>query len=721
MQNRTAVWIVMMLCFPCVLCFGQKKLTVEEIYGTSTFSSRTLDQVRWTPDGKAFTYYETEDETGRRIIKRHDLKSGRVEILIDSESADVLEDPGREKRFTIPNYHWSPTGENILLPSGDDLFLFDVKTESVRRLTEDDAEERDPTFSPDGQKIAYLKYYNLFVLDVDTGEEIQLTEQGWKDLLIGRFDWVYEEEFGIRTGFFWSPDSKYLAYFVLDQSAENEFPIVDFIPIHNTCDWMRYPKAGDANAVVQIGIVPASGGETVWMDIGEEDHIYIPRIEWLPDSRRLAMQRLNRDQNRLELLIADAATGASHVVLTEEDPDGWVDHNDDLLFLQDGKRFLWMSERSNWVHLYLYDVDGKLVQQLTQGPWDVTEIVDIDESKKTVYFMSTEKSAIERHFYKVGLNGKGFRRLTKEDGTHSVQMSPRGNYYLDVFSSVTTPPKTTLYNNKGKEIRVMESGEIEALKDIRMAVPEFFTLTTDDGFELNASIMKPSDFDASKTYPVLIYTYGGPSSQIVRNGWGGSRGLWHQMMVDKGYLVFSVDNRGTGYKGNDFMNIVYRNMGLGVLDQINGAKYLRSLPYVDGDRIGIWGWSGGGWMTSMAMTKGADYFRAGVSVAPVTDFRNYDTIWTERYMDQPQDNPDGYDASNPMSYIDNYKGGLFLIHGDADDNVHLSNTIQMAYALQNARKPFDIMVYPRKLHGIRGEDTQVHLFNKITAFFLENL
>lgn len=719
-QNRTSLFIISLL-LSISTSSAQNQLTVEDIFGSSKYSAKTLRGIKWTPDGEAFTHFERDESTEKLTIKRVDLKTGKQTILIDSEGVGVLKGQEQEKRFTLGNYFWNPKGKTILLPSGNDLFLFDVKTEKVRRLTEDKAKERDPQFSPDGAKIAYLKEHNLHVLDINSGQEVQLTAQGTEELLIGRFDWVYEEEFGIRTGFCWSPDTKHLAYFELDQSGEPEFPIVDFIPIHNEAPTMRYPKAGDPNAIVRIGVIPAQGGETVWMDIGEETNIYIPRIKWLNDGKRLAIQRLNRDQNRLDLLVADIATGNTNLILFEVDPNGWINQNDDLTFLKDGRYFIWSSKRSNWNHLYLYDLEGHLVRQLTQGNWDVDGLARVDEKKKTAYFIGTEKSTLERHLYKVGLDGKGFQRLTVEEGTHGINISPDGKHYLDVFSSITTPPRTTLYTSDGRRIRVVESGQIEALKEIELAVPEFFTMTTDDGLKLNATITKPLDFDPNKKYPALVYTYGCTGSQIVQNRWMGTRGLWHQMMLDRGVLILSVDNRGTGFKGNDFRNLTYRNMGLGVIDQINGAKYLQDLPYVDAQRIGVWGWSGGGWMTCMAMTRGADYFKVGVAVAPVTDWHNYDTIWTERRMDQPQDNKRGYDESNPMSYIDNYKGGLFLIHGDADDNVHLSNSIQMAYALQNARKPFRLMVYPRKLHGIRGQDTQVHLFNMITEYFLKEL
>jgi dipeptidyl-peptidase-4 len=702
--------------------YSQKILTIEDIYGNPKLLPRTIRGVEWTPDGKAFTFYERDPASGKLIIKRHTLKSGKETIILGADITGVLEVEKFEKRFSLANYSLCSDGTSILIPSRNDLFLYSIQTKSLRRLTFDDLEERDPRFSPDGQKIAYLKKNNLYVLQIATGEEIQLTSQGSEDLLVGRFDWVYEEEFGIRTGFFWSPDSRYIAYFQINQTQERTFPIADFVPIVNEAPSMHYPKAGDVNGIARVGIVPAGGGKTVWMDLGPNQDIYIPRIQWLNDSSRLAMQRLNRKQNKLYLLLGDTATGKTQMIFTDEDSNGWVDYSDDWTFLKDNRHFIWLSERSNRNHLYIYDINGTPVQQITAGQWDVTRLVRVDEKRKTVYFIATEKSTIERHLYVIGLDGKGLRRLTTEEGFHAVTMPPDCDYFMDVFSNVSTPYRTSLYRNSGKQVRILEPGTIRGLEDYDLAAPEFFTMSTDDGLELNAYIMKPVDFDPAKKYPVLINTYPGPGAQVVQNNWNSGKGsLWHQLMLQNGYLIFAVDGRGTGFRGNHFKNMIYRNLGIGITDQINGAKYLRSLPYVDGSRIGIWGWSGGGWGTCMALTLGAGYFKAGVAVASVTDFRNYDTIWTERYMDLPQNNPEGYAASNPMEYIDIYRGGLLLIHGSSDDNVHLSNTLQFAYALQNARKPFEMMIYPRKLHGIGGSDTRIHLFTLITDFFMKNL
>ncbi|MBN2030999.1 DPP IV N-terminal domain-containing protein [bacterium] len=715
------VWL---LSLSISAAYSQNVLTVEGIFGSNQYAARELRNVQWSPEGDKFTYYEYESSTRKRLIKQVDLQTGEPSVLIDSDQVDVLQPESQQKRFTIPNYHPSPTGETVLLPSRGDLYLYTMKSGKTKRLTDDPEEERDPRFSPDGKKIAYLKNQNLMVLDLDSGLETPLTDQGTEDLLIGRFDWVYEEEFGIRTGFFWSSDSRSIAYFELNQSLEPVFPIVDFIPLYSRVETMRYPKAGGQNPTVRIGVVSIDDGRTTWMDIGRETDIYIPRIAWLNDSRHLAIQRLNRDQNQLDLLIADVATGESEHILTEQDPEGWIDYVENWIFLQNNQRMIWMSERSNWNHLYLYDLKGNLIRQLTGGDWDVVELIHVDEKEEAVYFIGTEKSTIERHIYKTGLDGKGLQRLTKEEGWHEIDMSPDGQHYLDTYSNIMTPPRTTLHQSNGTPIKVIESGEIEALKEITLIEPEFFTITTNDDLELNAFMIKPKNFDSQQTYPVLVYTYGGPGSQRVQNSWGINRinfHLWHELMAQKGYIIFCVDNRGTGFKGNGFQNLVYRNLGKAVIDEIQGAEYLRSLPYVDRSRIGIWGWSGGGYMTALAMIKGTEYFKVGVAVASVTDHRNYDTIWTERYMDQPEDNEDGYNDSNPITHINDYQGGLLLIHGTADDNVHLSNTMQLVYALQNARKPFDLMIYPRKLHSITGYDTQVHLFNKITDYFLDHL
>jgi len=703
-----------------------KELTVDLIYDSPELSVNDLIGVRWVPNGDAFTYYQADPQTKRRYVLRYDLKEQKKEILIDSKNTPVLEEPEIEKRFALPNYLWSPTGKEILLPSGTDLYLYDISSGSVRRLTNDEEIERDPQFSPDGKKIAFIKNHNIHVLDIESRTVVPLTTHGREHVLVGQFDWVHEEEFNIRTGFFWAPDSQHIAFLQLDETEVPEFPIVDFIPVDNQVQSMRYPKAGDNNSIVRVGVVSLENQGIVWLDIGRETDIYIPRIKWLPDGKSLAIYRLNRPQNRLELFFTDIASGLTRTVLVEEESNSWIDVYDDLTFLSDGEFFIWSSNRDGFKHLYLYDVDGRLIRQLTKGSWEVDSLIGVDEKKDLVYFSGSQEHVWERHLYRVQLNGGGVvSRLSEQQGWHSIDMNPSCQYYLDYFSDFITPTKVSLYNSDVKLIAIIEANEVKAFKEYGLSRPEFFSFDTDYNVTLNAFMMKPPDFDPSKKYPVLIYVYGGPGSQVVTNAWDTDsrrRHLWHQMMGQKGYIIFAVDNRGTGGRGKDWMKTVYWKIGeFEVQDQIAGVEYLRSLPYVDSTRIGIWGWSYGGYLTLMCMLKGADYFKVGIAVSPPTDWRNYDTIYTERYMGRPQDNPQGYITSSAVTNAKNLKGKLLLIHGSSDDNVHLSNTIQLAYSLQKARIPFDLMIYPSELHHIDDPDARIHLFNLITSYVLGNL
>jgi dipeptidyl-peptidase 4 len=720
--NRFPIPVFFLATLAVSACaFGQKALTVEDIYDSEMFSGRNLNSFEWRPDGKAFSYVHRDSASGLSALVQQEVAGGKRTVMIDSARSPVSFGGRREKRFTVPGYSWFPDSRRLLLDSQSDLYCYDIADSSLTRLTTDSLEKRDPAVSPDCRKIAYLKRNNLAVLDVAGKKERRLTKQGTDDILVGRFDWVYEEEFSIRTGFAWSPDSKSIAYWELDATAEPRFPIVDFIPIRNEVEWMRYPVAGDPNATVRVGVVAADGGKTRWMDIGPEKDIYIPRIQWLPGGNTLAIQRLNRKQNRLDLIFADPESGKSRIVLTESDTAGWVDCNDMVRFMKDGN-IVWGSERTGRMHLYLVSPDGSTIRPLTGGNWDVTDLCGVSEKENAVYFESTQKSVSERQLYRAPLSGGPAVRLTGEEGTHSIRMAPDCGVYTDRFSSVRSPARTVLCSGDGIKLRILLSGEIPALKDYALAVPEFLTVHAADGLDLDAMLLKPADFDSSRKYPVLIYTYGGPASQIVSNTWNDGMGdLWHQLMLQKGYLVFRLDNRGTFGHGNAFMNRVYRNMGEGAADQVEGVKFLRSLSYVDSNRIGIWGWSGGGWMTCLCLTKWAKWFKAGVAVAPVSDLRNYDTIWTERYMDRPQDNPSGYDESNPVHYIDRYTGGLLIAHGASDDNVHAANSMQLAFGLQNSGKPLQMMVFPRKHHGIEGKKAHVHLFGAMTDFLLKNL
>ncbi|MBN1781321.1 S9 family peptidase [bacterium] len=698
-----------------------KQWTVEDIFGTDKFRGPSWQTISWRPRSGGITYYDKPEGRVTPAVFRIDTETGLTSPLIDPETVPVLQAPETEYRFTLPNYIWAPDGESLLLPASDDLYWIHLKSKKTRRLTDDKEPERDPLISPDGKHVAYLKKGNLCVLDVNSLHEARLTDHGTDTRLIGRFDWVYEEEFGMRRGFFWSPDSRAIAFYELDIAGEPVYTLTGENNGHQELRPYRYPTAGDPNARVRIGVVQLDSRKITWLNTGHKSDDYIARITWAPDSRTLAVQRLNRAQNRLDLIFADAKTGKSRPVLTETDPSGWVDVLGEPVFLDSEDRFLWLSERDNWAHIYLYHQD-RLLSQITRGNWEVTELVHADAKDPWIYFMATEQGPLERHLYRIRQDGTDMERVTRTPGMHEIDMSPDGRMFMDTFSNSTTPPRITLHRADGSLMHILSAGNLPALQEYRLTRPEFTQMVTSDGLKLNAMFMKPVDFDPGKKYPVLIYTYSGPGSQIVADSWRRGQGnLWNQLLCQKGFCIFSVDNRGTGFRGNDFKNMLYLDMSRALQDLVEAADQLRQLDYVDPDRVGIWGWSGGGWMTCLAMTKGAPNFRCGIAVAPVTDLRYYDSIWTERYMGLPADNQQGYDASSPLFHSGLYRGGLLLIHGTEDDNVHVENTLALIHALQNQGKPFELMLYPHKDHGIGGRKTRVHLYRLMTDFIETHL
>jgi dipeptidyl-peptidase-4 len=534
-------------------------------------------------------------------------------------------------------------------------------------------------------------------------------------------DWVYPEELDLRTAYWWSPDSSQIAYLQMDERPVTKYPLVNFLTPTAEVETMRYPKAGEANPVVRVGVVALKGGETRWMETGTDPSVYIARVNWLRDSRRLAIQRLSRAQTQLDLLLADSTSGSAQVILTERDPS-WINLHDDLYFFADGQRFLWSSERDGFCHLYLYDLSGKVLRQLTRGSWEVTQVAAVDEGEGAVYFLATQKSPIERHLYKLRASDGIATRMTREDGTHSIRMSPDARRFVDTYSNAMTPPREDLYRADGTLVLAVNENKVAELAEYGLQPVEFFAVRGADGTELNAMVIKPPDFDPARKYPVLVYTYGGPHAQVVRNAWAGASFLWHQMMAQNGYIIFALDNRGSGGRGHAFESYLHGKFGETELaDQLAGVNYLKSLPYVDSSRIGIWGWSYGGYMTCYAMTRAPETFKAGFAGAPVTDWRQYDTIYTERYLGRPQENPEGYKNSSPVSYVAQLKGKLLVAHGTGDDNVHFANSVELSQALIEARRYAEILIYPGRGHGISDAQARVHLFLRVTRFFLENL
>ena len=708
-----------------------KSLTVERVYGRPSLSGATTEGIEWSPDGKLVSFFQrtgegAEAKTELRVL---DVATGQQRVLVDSEKLASLTPPSKTPptqrtgigRVAPGKYFWAPDGNALLFVNRSNLVWYDLRTQTTKQLTQLDTPVSDPKISPDGQWVSFIREHNLIVVNVASGKETQVTRGGTGDILEGELDWVYPEELSLHTAYWWSPDSQRLAFLEMDERRVTKYPIVNYLSYTGETQTMQYPKAGDANPVVRVGVVGVDGHKTTWVATDKDTQFYIPRVDWLPDSQRLAVQVLNRAQNRLDLLLANAETGSTTPIHTESDPF-WVNVSDELYFFSDGKRFLWSSERSGFRHLYLYDLGGNQIEQLTRGDWEVTAIEGVDESRGSVYFVSTQKSSIERHLYRLSLADKSITQLTKQEGTHTTHMAPDSSAYLDTYSSAMTPPRQDLYRADGSLLATINKNEVAELGDYHLSPVEFFTVPGADGTPLNALMIKPPDFDPSKKYPVIVNLYGGPGAQLVRNAWGGPNFLWHQMMAQKGFIIFTLDNRGMAGRGHKFETPIYHHFGENELaDQLTGVKYLQSLPYVNGARIGIWGWSFGGYMTLTAMFNAADVFKAGFSGSPVTDWRQYDTIYTERYMGLPQENPDGYKDSSPVAHAGQLTGKLLIAAGTGDDNVHFGNTVELAERLIQADKYAEIAIYPGRGHGISDPPARIQLFQRVTRFFLDNL
>jgi dipeptidyl-peptidase 4 len=596
-----------------------------------------------------------------------------------------------------------------------------LKTLTGRTLVSGKATLADPKISPDGRHVSFVRDHNLWLVGVADGKERPVTQGGTEEIRKGELDWVYPEELELKTAYWWSPDSSAIAYLEMDERKVSQYPLVDFSSPTGEAELERYPAAGGANPVVRVFVVSLSRGEPQAMDTGAETDVYIPRVNWLTDSQRLAIQRLNRAQTALDLLIADARTGKTHTILTENDPN-WINLSDDLYFLKDGKRFLWSSERSGYRHLYLFDLEGKQLAQLTKGEWEVSAIDAVDETNGTVYFSATEKSPLERQLYRVALDGTAFTRLTENAGTYTAVFAPNAAAFYDTYSNAATPQRQDLCRADGSRIAAINENKVGELANYHLSPMEFLNVKSRDGVSLNASIIKPPDFNPQKKFPVLVYTYGGPHAQVVRNAWGGANFLWHQLMAQKGYIIFSLDNRGSAGRGHAFETPLHFRFGAQELsDQLDGVQYLKSLPYVDPNRIGIWGWSYGGHMTLHAMFEAGDDFKAGFAGGPVTDWRYYDSIYTERYLGLPHKNEKGYKDSSPVKYAAQLKGKLLVAHGTGDDNVHYANTLSVINDLVEAGKYAEVLAFPGRGHGVSDPPARRVLMQRVTQFFLDNL
>jgi len=714
------------LLFLTAVVFGQQKITVENVF-SGTFRAKGMDELQSLKNTNQYTVLNVDQASRSMQIDLYDFATlKKVSNLIDTKSFKELADG-------IDSYTFDASEKKILIACNSskifrhsftaDYFLYDIAAKSLIKLV--DFQIQEPTFSPDGTKIAYAKENNLYVYDVASKKSTAITTDGKKNAVInGITDWVYEEEFAFVRAFDWSKDSKKVAYIRFDESQVPEFSMSIFHKdLYPKIETFKYPKAGEKNSEVSLHIYDVGAGATKKVDLGKYNDFYIARMQWTNDANVLSAQVLNRHQDNLDLLFVDGNTATAKVVLNEKDK-AYVDINDNLTFLKDNS-FIWTSEKDGFNHIYVYDKNGKLKNQVTKGNWEVVSYYGFDEKTKTIFYQSTENGSINRDLYRIGLDGKNKVRLSSKTGTSAATFSPNFQYFITTFSSNTQPTTYTLNEAKtGKEIQVIENNQALAdkLKAYNLPSKEYFVLKTAKGNELNAWILKPKDFDPSKKYPVFMFQYSGPGSQQVANQWNNSNDYWFLSLAQQGYIVACVDGRGTGFKGADFKKVTQKELGkYEVEDQIDAAKVIGAYPYVDASRIGIFGWSYGGFMASNCIFQGNDVFKMAIAVAPVTNWRFYDSVYTERYMQTPQENASGYDQNSPINHVDKLKGKFLLIHGSGDDNVHVQNTMQMMEALIQANKQFDSQIYPDKDHGIYGGKTRVQLYTKMTNFIKENL
>lgn len=700
---------------------AQQKIQLEDIWLQYKFYPQNVGGFHWMNDDNFYMVLE------KNQIVKYAIKDRKpAETLVDGNS--ISESP------KILSYEFNADETATLLvtkstpiyrhSSKDICKIYDLKSKKISSLYAG-KEISLPKFSPDGKNISFVFENNLYVQNIASGAVTQVTKDGkYNKIINGMCDWVYEEEFGFPDAHYWNKTGSKIAFYRFDESTVKQYSMPIYNGLYPEQYTFKYPKAGEENSVVEIYTYDLNTKKTVKMDIGTEKDQYIPKVRWTKSENDLAIFRLNRLQNQLDVLMVDANNGTSKTILQEKS-DTYVQVEDQKIkFLNDGKRFLWLSENSGFNHIYLHDISGKQLKQITSGKWEITEINEIDLKNETIYYTSTEEGALNRSLFKIQFNGKKKTKLSSKTGWNSATFSKNFSFFVNTYTHDKTPPITTLNKIDGKEIAVLSDNQAlnNKLKNYNISYKEFFTFKTEENVDLNGWMIKPKDFDANKKYPVLMYVYGGPGSQEVKHSWDYFNFFWYQMLADKGYIVACVDNRGTGGRGKEFRDCTYKNLGkLETEDQIQAAKYLAKQTYVDEKRIGIWGWSFGGYMTTLCLTKGAKQFSTGIAVAPVTNWKYYDTIYTERYLQTPQLNENGYDDNSPINFADKLVGNYMIVHGSADDNVHMQNSMEMINALINNNKEFEMAIYPNKNHSIFGGYARYHLYNKMTKFITENL
>jgi dipeptidyl-peptidase 4 len=700
--------LFLLFFFIPLLTIAQKqKITLEDIYKKPTFRGEYVPGFEKDDDAQLFDPASITDALGKKI----DTK----DYTVSADKKRILFFNGRE-----PIYRRS---------SKSTVYIYDIASKKVIQLNE--GKVLHPTFSPDGSKIAYVFDNNLFVYDIAGAKTTQVTSDGkWNQVINGNCDWVYEEEFEFTRAFEWSPNGTYIAYYKFDESKVKEYEFTMFDNAYNKQYTYKYPKAGEQNSKVDIHIYNVLNGQDVKAKYLQGD-IYIPRIKWTQQDDKLVIYWMNRHQDDLKLLMTDASTGDLQTMY-EENNKYYVEINDNWWFLKDGRNFLFTSEMNGYNQLYLYSVDGKKRVTVSKMKYDVADVNVVDEDARMVYYTLAYPTPMDRNVFASDFDGRNTYMLTKGNGWHQVEFNKDHSQFYDYYSNINTPQSVALYSvQKDKKgltaVKTKTVNENEKLKEVlakyELGTTSFLRIPNSKGDTLNGWMLKPGNFDPNKKYPVLFCNYGGPGSQQVVNRFGAAS-MWHQLLAQNGFIIVSVDNTGTGFRGEEFKKKTYLQLGkYEIEDQIDAAKYLGSLPYIDKNRIGHWGWSFGGFMSSLAITKGSDVFKAAIAVAPVTSWRFYDNIYTERYMRTPQENPEGYDNNSPINFTDRIKGKFLLIHGTADDNVHFQNSVEMIKALVKSNIDFESAYYPNKNHGISGmaDNTTFHLWSKMTNWIFENL
>ncbi|MEY3712707.1 MAG: Prolyl tripeptidyl peptidase precursor [Pseudomonadota bacterium] len=757
-----SLWALLAALLPFT-SLAAESLTIERIFAAPDLSGASLRGARFSPDGKLVTYLQGKATNKDRLdIWAYDTARRESRLLVDSaalvpqEAALSPEEEARRERARtsslsgIVEYDFSADSRRLLIPLNGDLYLYDLAASAdraVRRLTETAAAETDARFSPRGRYVSFVRDQNLYVIDLASGEERAITSGGAGLISYGMAEFIAQEEMDRSTGYWWAPDETRIAYTRVDESPVDEVERFEIYADTVKVIRQRYPAAGRANAKVDLFVATLATRniESRELPTAAAGDGYLARVNWMPDSKALAVQRQSRNQQFLELLRIDVDTGATQPLLQERS-DTWIDLYEELTFLKTRPAFIWASARSGYKHLYLYGLDGRLIRPITAGNWMVVgdggerAIEAVDEKRGVVYFTANRDTPLERHLYSAPLDGgidpsnieKGIRRLSVTAGWHSNVLSSNGLLWLDTYSNPDTPPSLTLRRIDGRPIDVLVANTLDASHPYapyraQHQRTEFGTLQAADGQTLHYQLIKPINFDPNKRYPVIVDVYGGPGNQRVRNAWGGfprgNEGFFRQFLAQQGYLVFTLDNRGSGFRGTAFEGALYRRMGsIEIDDQVRGVEFLRSLPYVDARRVGVFGWSYGGYMALMAMVRAPEYFTAGVAGAPVTDWRLYDTHYTERFMSTPADNPEGYRDGMVMTHAANLRGCLLVMHGMADDNVLFTHSTALFKTLQDLRKPFEVMPYPGSKHALmRFPNTGPHGYDTVARFFARTL